>query len=377
MKIKILFLGTKGIPNTHGGYERFVEKLAPYLAKYKFDVEVVCPHCQDYKKETYDGVKLKYLFNFEKKIGAVGNLIYDFFSLLYSCIGGRKIIYMCAYTSAIFLWLPRIFTPNSILVTNMDGLEWKRSKYAKWQQKYLHFCEKLAIMFSHYAIADGEGIMKYLSEKYPQYCKKFVQYEYGTEYPVTRFDESILTKHNLKKYEYMLLVARIEPENNIEMIIEGVRMSNVKIPLLIVGPLNTPHANYLSTKYSDKKIIFVDGVYDEVQLFTLRKYTRINFHGHSVGGTNPSLLEALSVGRVVIVHDNVFNRGVVGKKGLIVFKDKSELMERLKMILPNKDIDHSADYSQRVKLNFTWEIINKKYKDWFDSLVINKEDSLA
>lgn len=366
---KIIFLGTKGIPNTHGGYERFVEKLSPYLAKNNFDVEVVCPHYQKYKDRTFAGVKLKFLFNPEKKFGAIGNLMYDFFSLFYSCFGGKKIIYMCAYTSAVFLWLPRVFNSKAILVTNMDGLEWKRSKYSKWQQKYLELCERLAIIFSNYAVADGEGIMKYLREKYPQYLKKFVQFEYGTEYPVSKFDETIFNQYSLKKYEYMMLVARIEPENNIEMIIEGVKLSDIKMPLLIVGPLNTPHASYLVKKYTNSDVIFINGLYDETQLFTLRKFARINFHGHSVGGTNPSLLEALSVGKIVIVHDNVFNRGVVGENGLIIFGDKKELSLKINEVFKDKSIDYSMEYSKRINKYFTWGGINKRYLDWLNSLL--------
>ncbi|MBN1374345.1 DUF1972 domain-containing protein [Candidatus Dojkabacteria bacterium] len=367
--MKILFLGTKGIPNSHGGYERFVEKLAPYLAANGINTFVTCPHYQEYKESTFESVCLKFVFDPEKKLGALGNLIYDFLSIIYAISNRFDIIYMCAYTSAILLWIIRLFSSKSILVTNMDGLEWKRSKWSKPVQKYLKFCEKLAVKSSHHCIADGTGIESYLSKEFPEAASKLEVIEYGTEYPVTVFDESILEELKLVRGKYCVVVARIEPENNLEMIIEGYLKSSLNgvYPMVIVGPMKTPHAEYLNEKYGgESSIRFVGGIYDETKLFTIRKYAAVNLHGHSVGGTNPSLLEALSVGTLVVVHDNIFNRGVVGEQGTY-FRSAGDLAKIFSFVKEQR-FDNSNYYVKQIEELFTWEIIDKKYLLWFKSI---------
>ena len=363
--MNIIFLGTKGIPNRHGGFERFVEKLAPILVNFGHAVTVACPNYQEYRKSIYKGVKLRFFPDLEKRIGAIGNLMYDFATILYASLRRFNIIYMCAYTSGFLLWIPRVLSPRSILVTNMDGLEWKRAKWSNIIQKYLRFCEALAMRFTKYAIADGLGINLYLRRKYSRYTKKIVQIEYGTEFPIRKTDDSILAEHYLQKNGYFLLVARIEPENKIEMVIKGLLNSKSRKPLVVVGPLNTPHASYLLKKYGKiKTVVFTDGLYDELKVYALRKYAIVNFHGHSVGGTNPSLLEALAIGKVVAVHKNIFNQGVVGNVGFIGFKSAREVAELIDRNA-RANIDYSKKYQERIKKLFTWEIISKKYQDWF------------
>lgn len=365
---KIIFLGTKGIPNTHGGYERFVEKLSPYLAQKGFDVTVVCPHFQEYRDNEFGKVRLKFIYDPERSIGAIGNLVYDLFAIIYGCLGKYDVIYMCAYTSAIFLWIPRVLSPRSKLVTNMDGLEWKRSKYSKWKQKYLELCERLAVVFSTYLIADGNGIFEYLSDKFSKQSNKIETIAYGTEYPVKDFRKDKLQEYNVVPEEYSLLVARIEPENNIKEIIDAyVSVSKFdNIPLLVVGPTNTSYGEMLLNKYKNSSVRFLDGVYDEKMLFTLRKYAFINFHGHSVGGTNPSLLEALSVGKRIICHDNVFNRSTMNNLGFY-FTNSDDLTDILQKY-DWKQLNFETQFKKLVEQHYTWKIINEKYLNYLNNL---------
>ncbi|HQF36887.1 MAG TPA: DUF1972 domain-containing protein, partial [Candidatus Dojkabacteria bacterium] len=287
-----------------------------------------------------------------------------------SCICRYDIIYMCAYTSAIFLWIPRVLSPKSKLVTNMDGLEWKRSKYSKWKQKYLELCERLAVIFSTHLIADGDGIYEYLNNKFLKYKNKLETIAYGTEFPITDFHTKALEIYNVQSEKYSILVARIEPENNVKEIIDAyINVSGFeKMPLLVVGPTDTPYAKMLLKIYKNDNVRFIGGVYDERILFTLRKNALINFHGHSVGGTNPSLLEALSVGKRIICHDNVFNRGTMHNLGLY-FKGVEDLTTLLKEMNWN-ELNFEKNFKELVKQKYTWELINEKYYVYLNNIVL-------
>ena len=136
---------------------------------------------------------------------------------------------------------------KAILVTNMDGIEWKRSKFSKKVQKFLQYAESLAVKYSDYFIADSIGIQQYLKKEY-QVESTYIPY--GAEI-MKNPDANILRKYNLKEYNYDIVIARMEPENNIEMILEGYVKSQKERKIVVVGSLNTPFGKYISKKYQD------------------------------------------------------------------------------------------------------------------------------
>ena len=301
--MKIAFVSTRGIPNNYGGFEQFAEYISVGLVARGHDVTVYSPHFHPYKESSYKGVKIKHIYSPEKWMGSsVGSFFYDFSSLRDALKNENfDIIYEAGYTSIIpaYIWFNIKNRKNPIVVTNMDGLEYKRSKFNPLVQKFIFWEEKMAVKHSHYLIADNMGIHDYYKEKYRR-DSKFLAY--GADIH-TDFNVDTLSEYDVTADNYYILIARLEPENNIEMAIQGYLKSNEngKKPLLIIGNTTTPHGKYLSGKYGHiDSVRFLGGIYNFKVLDDLRHFSSAYFHGHSVGGTNPSLLEAMAAGCFIL-----------------------------------------------------------------------------
>jgi glycosyltransferase involved in cell wall biosynthesis len=308
--MKIAILGTRGIPNHYGGFEQYAELLSVYLVQQGWDVLVYNSADHPYKENQYKGVKIKHIYDPERKWGTVGQFVYDLGCIWHTRKQKFDLVYQLGYTSsAVFNFL---FPEKTKIVTNMDGLEWKRAKYNKWVQKFLKFSEWLVVRKSHHLVADSVGIKAYLDQKYKR--DAFFS-AYTADIPET-FDETKLQSFMLTPQSYDLLIARMEPENNIEKIIEAYLLSGTARNLIIVGGIHVGYGQYLFQKYNSAKIQFRGAVYEKDRLDALRHFSRLYFHGHSVGGTNPSLLEAMACDCRIIAHNNEFNRGVLEQDAL-------------------------------------------------------------
>jgi glycosyltransferase involved in cell wall biosynthesis len=303
--MRIGIIGTRGIPNQYGGYEQFVEFAAPALVQRGHEVYVYNSSLHPYQQKTWKGVNIIIKYDPENKIGTAGQFFYDLNCILDSRSRKFDVILQLGYTSS-SIW-SSLFPKSSLLMTNMDGLEWRRSKYSKNVQQFLKKAEKWAALKSDYLIADSKGIQEYLLKKYN---RESAFIAYGAEL-VVHTDENVVIEKGLKKYEYDLLIARMEPENNIETIIQGHIMANSSKPLIIIGNYKNAYGSFLYEKYRSNRIQFWGAVYDFNLLNSLRYYTYFYFHGHSVGGTNPSLLEAMASYAPVVANDNIFNRSVL------------------------------------------------------------------
>jgi glycosyltransferase involved in cell wall biosynthesis len=315
--LSIGFIGTRGIPNEYGGYEAAVQELAPRLAERGHRVVVYCSLSQKSRWDEWKGVQLVYNKDPENRIGSAGQFIYDLWSNLSARKHHHDVIFHMGYTSD-SVW-HKIWDARAAHITNMDGLEWKRTKYSKQARKFLGWAEKLAAKNSHALIADNKGIEDYLKEKYKT---PVLQISYGVEIP-QEFDEIGLEQYQLQKHQYDLVIARMVPENNIETIIQAKIDSSDTIPLVLFGN-RTPFRDELMSTYQEERIVFEDGNFNKNILDGLRHFARYYIHGHSVGGTNPSLLEAMATQSRIIAHDNVFNRHVLLKNGKY-FTNKTQL----------------------------------------------------
>jgi len=319
--MRIAILGTRGIPNYHGGFEQFAEFFAVFLANKGEDVYVYNSSLHPYKEKTFKGVNLIYCKDPEDKLGTAGQFIYDLNCILDARKRNFDVILQLGYTSSTIWWwlMPR----KAKIVTNMDGLEWKRSKYSKKVQTFLKYAEKLGANHSDHLIADSLGIQTYLKKKYN---KESTYIAYGAD-NFNNPDESILQKYQIEKEKYSLLIARFEPENNLEMILDGVSTSSKHETFLVIGKHETSFGEYLKNKYKAfSNIIFVGGVYNFEELNNIRYYSRLYFHGHSVGGTNPSLLEAMASNCLICANDNEFNKGVL-KENAHYFSNANEVKQ--------------------------------------------------
>ncbi len=324
--MRVAIIGTRGIPNYYGGFEQCAEYLAAGLVKKGYEVVVYNSHNHPYQDKEWNGVKIRHCYDPEYKMGTIGQFFYDL-----NCIRDLRkekydIVLQLGYTSSsVWGWLlPR----NTVITTNMDGMEWKRSKYSKKVQKFLMFAEKLAVKHSDHLIADSTGIQKYLDEKYGI---KPVYIPYGAELFETPAPD-VLEKYHLEPYTYDMLIARMEPENSIEAILDGVVIAKTNRPFLVVGCVKNKFGIYLEEKFrAYKNIRFCGGIYHMETLNNLRYYSNLYFHGHTVGGTNPSLLEAMASGSLICANDNQFNRAIVGDDALY-FSSARDVAFNLQMV---------------------------------------------
>jgi glycosyltransferase involved in cell wall biosynthesis len=308
MNLRIAILGTRGIPNHYGGFENLAEHLAPALVRAGHEVYVYNSHNHPFRGKIWKGVHIVHCYDPEKRIGSAGQFIYDLHCILDARKRNFDVILQLGYSSS-SVW-GRLFPRKSVIIYHMDGLEWKRTKYSKRTRRFLLYAEKLAIRFSDFYICDSRVIQSYLRGKYAIESEYIA---YGADlYPDAQ--EANLKAYGLTKSGYCLLVARIERENNIEAILDGFSANPTDKQCVVVGDTGNQFGRYLLDKFGgDKRILFVGAIYDPQKLHDLKFFSHLYFHGHSVGGTNPSLLEAMAGRALIVAHDNLFNREVLGE----------------------------------------------------------------
>jgi glycosyltransferase involved in cell wall biosynthesis len=262
------------------------------------------------------------------------------------------------YTS-ISIW-GRLFPKKAAVIINMDGLEWKRNKYAGKIRHFLFYAEKLAVKFCDYFVADSLAIQKYLHSKY-NVPSTFIAY--GAEMP-GKARESDLAEKGLLKYRYFLIIARMEPENNIEMVLDGFSSSNSDKKMIIVGNPTNHFGIYLQNKFkNDPRIIFVGALYDKEKLHSLKAFSSLYFHGHSAGGTNPSLLEAMASGALIAANNNEFNVSLL-QKDAYYFLDAEEVKKLVEEISHGiKENAMIENNIRKIQEEFTWTKIIDQYAD--------------
>ncbi|HMK04829.1 MAG TPA: DUF1972 domain-containing protein, partial [Ferruginibacter sp.] len=295
--LNIAIIGSRGIPNYYGGFEQMAQYLAVGLLNKGHQVTVYNSHTHPYQQKEWHGVKLIHCYDAESRIGTAGQFVYDFNCIMNARRNKYDIILFLGYTSS-SVW-GRLFPKNSVIISNMDGMEWKRDKYSKPVQRFLRYAEKLAVKYSQYFIADSTVIQSYVDKKY-NVNSKYIPY--GAEIFANK-NEEVLAKYGVTKNHYHMLMARMEPENNIDMILQGFHMSNSDKTFIVVGNINNSYGKLIYKKYcSDDRIRFVGAIFDAEITNTLRAFCRLYFHGHTVGGTNPSLLEAMANGSIIVAH---------------------------------------------------------------------------
>lgn len=363
--MKIAILGTRGIPNNYGGPETNAEMMAPIFLRFGHEVTVYSPDEHPYAHGEWNGIRLKRVFNHESRLGIWGTLIYDYLCLRDACRADFDIILELGYVPCA-LFIPFRRKERARLVTNMDGLEWKRSKWNFILQRFAEFTEYLGARFSDALIADNEAIKAYLHDKYGKHSY-FIPY--GAQ-PVSQpSGNAHLKRLGLTRSSYYMLIARMEPENNVEMILDGYVASGDDRPFVVVGKTITGYAGRLLEKYANNpRIRFVGGIYDYDELSSLRWDSTLYFHGHSVGGTNPSLVEAMASRALIVAHENPFNRAVLESNALY-FSSAYEVSDIIRS-------DHSGVRKRFLEANlakvdsvYNWEKVAKEHLRVFDRVL--------
>lgn len=363
--MKIGILGTRGIPNAYGGFEQFAQYLAEGLLEKGHEVWVYNSNKHPYQQKTWKGIHIIHCTDWENKIGTAGQFIYDFNCLIDAKKRNYDILFQLGYTSN-SVWF-RLWPKKSINVVNMDGLEWKRDKYNSLTKKFLLKAEKWAVRKADALVADSPGIQSYLLHKYK---KQSFYIPYGAVIP-NGYEPSILNNWQLKPHNYFLIIARMEPENNIEMIIKGYLASQQVLPMVILGNTSNKFGNYLLKNYSSPNLNFAGAIYDQQVVNTLRYFSLLYFHGHSVGGTNPSLLEAMACECQIAAHDNIFNKAILEDNAYYFSTPEAvtaiiDTRNDEEAVIRNKQLN-----LQKIRTLYSWKNITNQYEKVFFNLSKN------
>jgi glycosyltransferase involved in cell wall biosynthesis len=354
----IAILGTRGIPACYGGFETFAEELSVRLTQYGIDVTVYCEKGAGELPDKYQDVNLIHIL--APRLGPLTTIIFDLLCLWHA----RKafdVVYMLGYGTSIFCFLPRIW--GTEVWINMDGVEWARSKWNKSAKLWFKLMETLAMWTPSCLIADAHGILKHLQARHVHLPPVRV-ISYGAEVTDNAPDCKILNEWQLTNGQYYLIVCRIEPENSVKMIIKGYLQSTTNYPLVVVGGID-PSKKYVSEllQLNDGRIRFIGAIYDKSKLQALRFYALAYFHGHTVGGTNPSLLEALGCSSFVVAHRNEFNQEVAGETAEY-FSCEDDITEKIHTVesYPMERICHMKSSAQeRIRKTYSWDGIFNAY----------------
>lgn len=347
---KVSIIGTVGVPACYGGFESLVENMLDYTPE---DVEytVFCTR-QKYenKLETYKGAKLKYL---DLNANGKDSIMYDYKSMKMSM--DSDIMLILGVSGCMFLpFIRRKFKGK--IITNIDGLEWKRDKWnflAKW---LLHYSEKMAVKYSDIVIGDNKGITDYVKESYK---KDAVLIAYGGDHVSKIDDDSLYVKYPFCKNPYSVTVCRIEPENNIHVIL-GAFSKMPENQLVMVGNWkNGEYGSDLKEKYSKfENIHLLDPIYESHTINWIRSNAAVYIHGHSAGGTNPSLVEAMNFELPILAYDCVYNKATTQNECLY-WKNAEDI------ILLMKDRSNYEKIAKKMKeigsKEYSWKKIAEQY----------------
>ncbi|KAF5059614.1 hypothetical protein DSECCO2_334310 [anaerobic digester metagenome] len=368
---KIAIIGTRGIPNSYGGFEKFAEILSTRLASKGYEICVSCERPEDnHTPPSFNGVELFY-FPMKPPNFFLLRIVYEFLYDAYSLFKAARradIVYMLGYSAAMFFFIPKLFGKQ--LWVNPDGMEWKRPKFNPFIRWLLKVSEKLAVFWADEMIVDSMEIKKYMDSKYG-IESEFIAYG-ALDVPPIPWEDNKLTDDLRGKItlnpHYWLMVARLEPENNIHTIIKGYLQSSVEMPLVVVGNFGSPayekHVKAIVDEGPDKKIIFTGGIYNKEILNMIRQNCFAYLHGHSVGGTNPSLVEIMKMETVILAHNNEFNREVCRDYALY-FNDADDLSHKMEIIDSEREtfLDLAEKAYERVSKDYSWEGVADDYEN--------------
>ncbi len=356
----VRILGCRGIPARHGGFETFCERFALYLIERGYRVTVYCQ--QDGEGATYEdewhGVRRVHIG--ARGDGPVSTIVFDWRAMRHA-VRESGVALVLGYGTGVFLGLHKLFgIPTGI---NMDGLEAQRDKYHFVARTWLRLCEWVACLAADRVIADHPLIGAHLS-RFQWVTPKLRMIPYGASPRVA--DLSALDAIGVERNQYYLVVARPEIDNQIAEIVEAYAAEPRQSKLVILGNYGEGCSDYAREVRANapSTVLFPGAIYEQCVVHALREHCRAYVHGHTVGGTNPSLLESLVAGAPVVAHDNGFNRWVAGR-GAAYFEDAAKLCERFSEFdkRTNEELDPFRSCSRgRFLEAFGWPDVLEAYE---------------
>jgi glycosyltransferase involved in cell wall biosynthesis len=359
MKKVLRILGTRGVPAAHGGFETFAEKLALYLVNKGWRVVV---YCQDdgagpMVEDTWQGVE-RVRFPVAAS-GPKGTIVFDWRATAHAA-RHRDLCLTLGYNTALFCTLLRLKgVPNLI---NMDGIEWSRAKWGPIAKAWFWLNERAGCWLGNHLVADHPQIEAHLQTRVA--AAKITTIAYGGEAVAAAPLEPVYAL-GLQPGRYLTVIARAEPENSLLEVVQGFSTKPRGHQLVVLGHYDSANGYHQAVKAAaSTEVKFIGAIYDKAVVRALRFHSAAYVHGHQVGGTNPSLVEALGAGNPVLAHDNRFNRWVAGD-GASYFTNADSLSERIDELLsnPSKLADLRANGHRHFEAMFTWSHILGQYEN--------------
>ncbi|MDN3515527.1 MAG: DUF1972 domain-containing protein [Candidatus Brocadia sp.] len=366
-KLKIVIVGSRGIPCTYGGFETFAERLAVELIERGHRVAVYGQSDEE-KSTTYKFYKGVECHNFRSPAKrALQKPVLSVKSVFHSIKGKADIVLFLGVSAAPFCFINWLAGMKTVI--NLDGLEWKRTKWSCIGRGYLRISEWLATKTCHKVVADSKALVDIYRRLY---SIESVYIPYGADV-LTSVPNDALNNFGLESGKYILQSCRLEPENNVHLIIEAYLKSKMAMPLVILG--DAP----MGDKYKEKlhlmangKVRFLGAIYGPAYK-QIVAHSGLYVHSHEVGGTNPSLLEAMAVGKAPLYLDVTFNREVAGEVGFPFPKDAAVLATHLDNLLQRLDeVQARADQARNIiKERYSWSSVVDAYEKMFYGMIRN------
>lgn len=355
----IAMIGTRGVPAAYGGFETAIEEIGSRLAERGHDITVYCRSVGRHAATEHLGMKLVNIPAVRMK--TIETLSHTALSVAHAVARARPDAAF-VFNAANAPFVPLLRSRKIPTAVHVDGLEWKRDKWGGAGRRYYRWAEQASVRQADALIADAQGIADYYHDEFAVPTELIA---YGTrilrETPGDR-----LTELGLSPNGYHLVVARFEPENHVDVILEGYRASSAQLPLVVVG--SAPYsAGYVARihrlAHGDSRIHLLGGIWDREQLDQLYAHARTYLHGHSVGGTNPSLLRAMGAGTAVLAWDVVFNREVLGPTGGYFGSSSSlGLLLGEAELNPHRVLDAADAVQARAEALYRWDDVTSGYE---------------
>jgi glycosyltransferase involved in cell wall biosynthesis len=363
--MKIAIVGTRGIPNKYGGFERFAEQISSRFTDHGHQVTVYCRRAFTSPDDDYDRrVQRAIVPSLHQK--HLDTWVSTAFATTRVAISDADVVLLCNVANSPFAFIPRLF--GKPVVLNVDGLDRKREKWKGLGAQVLHVCEWMSSFSSNRLVTDARAIHDYYLEKYGSDSTII---GYGSEMPAGDYN---LNGFDLQKGRYVLYVSRLEPENNPDLVLRSWRKVRSDWPLVIVGD-NSYDPGYIERLRSlgDERVCFTGAIYDE-RYWALQKHAGVFVFACEIGGVHPALIEAMAAGNAVLALDTPENNETAGDAAIRYVKSEDDLTAKLQAVLddPAKRDEMAKRAQERAEAMFRWEAIAGKYEKLFAEIVKGK-----
>lgn len=365
--MKLAIIGTRGYPYVYGGFETFAKELSERLIKDGVEVHIYCQKdLFNDRPAIVNGIHLHYIPTIQTK--SLNQLIHSFLSILHASFSSFNVILVLNLAAGPMGWIPKLTGKKTMI--NVDGLEWLRPKWKGLGSAYFRFAAKLSCKLYDLIITDAEAMRQVYLQEFNQDSKVIA---YGAP-PYEKADPLLLKKFNLQPDEYYLIVGRLIPDNNADLIVKAYLNADSKKKLVIVGdvPYSDKYASDLK-KLAEDKVQFTGYVRNSDELMSLYQYSFSYIHGHKFGGTNPAMLKAMSNNCAIIALDTCFNREMLnnGEFGIFFEEDTASVVRVMNQLENDEKIVERLKtvVSKGLTNKYNWDCVAAAYKTEMNNIL--------